>query len=577
MHGRRIVTRRNFLQSAAGGAIAAAVGVPLLAACSTPSGPSAATPASGAPNASASSGAIYPTYIPFNNASVKADYHDADPSYDDGYNNYPANPFKSWQKDPPGLGSTVNVFQNAYNPIPTPHDQNTTWQAIEKQLNATVDFNIIGGPFTGDYPAKLAAIIAGNDLPDIIHLHDGYAATGNLPEFIKAKCADLTPYLGGDAARDYPNLAAIPTYAWKNSVSAIDGKLYMVPLQRYLPGFSGVGGAYFFKNTDAWDKVLGAGYMPKNADDFKKALLQLNRPNDNYWAIGNNANSNFGLAGYLQMFGAPNFWRLESNGHLTYVAETDEYKAALGYLRDLWAAGVFHPDSNGSGGQSADFAGGRFATTLGFYGNAYALMWRQGLQQNPPNHFQMIDLFAHDGGKPEAYLTGGFISMNVLKQAPADRIKELLRIMDWLAAPFGSQEDLLLSYGLPGQDFTPDANGNPIPTQNGRMNASYVPWQYISVHPYVSYQADLPGYARTQWDMEHQIIPVGIKDPTLGYYSATKYSKGVAADQAFSDGVNGIILGRDPISNFDTVLKTWQSAAGDQIRKEYMDAMAAAK
>ena len=58
-----------------------------------------------------------------------------------------------------------------------------------------------------------------------------------------------------------------------------------------------------------------------------------------------------------------------------------------------------------------------------------------------------------------------------MKQASPDRIRELLRILDWVAAPFGTQEDLLLSYGLSGTDYTLDADNQPKPTPTGTTNA----------------------------------------------------------------------------------------------------------
>jgi MFS family permease len=71
----------------------------------------------------------------------------------------------------------------------------------------------------------------GDDLPDIIHFPGGLnafvgaAGTANLPQFLQTRSADLTPYLAGDAIKDYPFLAAIPTYAWANSGSAVEGHL----------------------------------------------------------------------------------------------------------------------------------------------------------------------------------------------------------------------------------------------------------------------------------------------------------------------------------------------------------------
>src|SRR5712664_4832045 len=179
--------------------------------------------------------------------------------------------------------------------------------------------NIIAG---SDYRTKLATVMASDDLPDIIHLFQGWSAGQNLPAFLKAKCADLTSYLAGDAAKDYPFLAATPTYAWKNSVSAIDGALYLIPIQRHLPIFPSFGG-YFFANTDVWNKEIGEGYVPKNADDLKRILVQLTRPQDNRWGIGNSGVSNiagesgpFSLSTYAAIFGAPHNWKLDASGKL---------------------------------------------------------------------------------------------------------------------------------------------------------------------------------------------------------------------------------------------------------------------
>ena len=132
------------------------------------------------------------------------------------------------------------------------------------------------------------------------------------PEFFKAKCADLTPYLGGDAVKDYPNLAAIPTYAWKNSISAIDGKLYLIPVQRQIPAGVANNIGYFFRNTDIWNKTLGENTNPRTAADFKSMLQQLNRPSQNQWAVENVATYWYGLPAYMALFGAPYNWKLDA-------------------------------------------------------------------------------------------------------------------------------------------------------------------------------------------------------------------------------------------------------------------------
>jgi putative aldouronate transport system substrate-binding protein len=510
----------------------------------------------------------------------KPDYANDDPRYDPGFDNYPPNPFKATQS-PPGAGGTVNALMAAYYPPPTPYDLNPTWQEINRQLNANVQLNIIPGP---DFRTKLATVMGSDDLPDIIHLFQGWSAGQNLPAFLKAKCADLTPYLAGDAAKDYPYLAAIPSYAWKNSISAIDGQLFLIPIHRQLPTYPGAGGGYFFVNSDIWDAEVGAKYNPKNADDFKRVLLQLNRPQSNRWGIGNTGGGTgtteflFGLQTYAAAFGAPNVWKLDASGKLVRDRETEEYKAAVGYLRDLMSSGVFPLDVTSMPNSRDALVAGKFVVSVEGYGNGYNDFWRRGLILKPPNHYRMLQPFpAFDGGKPQAFMTGGFVAMNALKKSSPERIKELLRIMNFMAAPFGSQEDLLLSYGVKDQDYVLDAKGNPVPNTEGTNRAAYVPWRYIAQHPYLNYQADLPGFAKASWDALQFLIPLSVNDPTQGFYSPTFFGKGTTANIAWTDGVRDIIVNRRPMSDYDTLTKDWVTAAGDQIRKEFMDAMAAAK
>ncbi|MDE3075892.1 MAG: hypothetical protein KGJ86_10730, partial [Chloroflexota bacterium] len=214
---RSALTRRAFIRVAAGGAVVGAAGLSLLLdACggAAPSSAPGSTAAGGAPATQAGKAAAFPTYIPFT-GGPKPDYHSSDPRITDGFENYPKSPFKAWTKDPPGTGKNVSVFIAAHYPPPTPFANNPTWHEVNKRLNANVQMNIVA---PADYRVKLATLMAGNDLPDIIHLFFGIQAAPALPDFIKAQCADLTPYLSGDAIKEYPFLASIPTYAWKNSL-----------------------------------------------------------------------------------------------------------------------------------------------------------------------------------------------------------------------------------------------------------------------------------------------------------------------------------------------------------------------
>lgn len=43
-----------------------------------------------------------------------------------------------------------------------------------------------------------------------------------------------------------------------------------------------------------------------------------------------------------------------------------------------------------------------------------------------------------------------------------------------------------------------------------------------------------------------------------------------------TDAMVGIIAGRSPLSDFDAAVADWRSNAGDQMRKEFQDAIARA-
>jgi putative aldouronate transport system substrate-binding protein len=604
-HASARLDRRTFIQVTgltAFGGLLAACGAPAPVANSTPpaanppatavaptvqvTAPPAATAAptaGGGPAATGEAGlniapttaAALPSYIPLTPLSPP-DFDANDPRVTIGYNTYPKNPPKSWTKDPPGTGSKVTAFVATYYPPPTPYDQNPTWHAVNQALNSDFQMDLVAGP---DYQAKLATIMAGNDLPDLMHIGYDIGSAPGMADFFKARCADLTPYLAGDAIKDYPNLANIPTHSWYNANCVIDGQLFQWPINRYLPA----SGTYFFKNLEMWNQRVGENVAPRDATDLKKIMQQLNDPNNSVWAIGNNSGGTFnlGLSGYAMMFGAPYRWGLDSKGSLVKDWETEQYKAAVGYVRDLWAAGLIWPDATTSQNSRTNLVGKKFAMSVEGFGNSWNDFWLRGLQDNPPAHFDIIMPFGADANtKVQSYNSGGFNATDVMKKASPDRIKELLRIIDYLAKPFGTQEDLLLAFGRQGDDYTFDSNGEPKPTTAGTSRSAYVPWQYISDRQYVEYYPGIPNYATHVFSIERALVDpnIAVRDASLGLYSPTSYqAANKTGQQTFFDGVNDIMLGRRPMSDYDGLLQTWQSAVGNQLKSEYTDALAKLK
>jgi putative aldouronate transport system substrate-binding protein len=159
----------------------------------------------------------------------------------------------------------------------------------------------------------------------------------------------------------------------------------------------------------------------------------------------------------------------------------------------------------------------------------------------------------------------------------------LLRIMDYVAAPFGSQEFLLINYGVQGRDWDPDANGNPILNKTGQVDFAAPSLGSVSffstlVGRYlVLYSAADPTFAKRIQDYQKILAPISTEDASLGLYSATQASSGVQLIQPFGDGITDIVAGRRPLSDLDDLVSTWRSAGGDKSRMEYAAAYAASQ
>lgn len=549
-------SRRAVLRGGAGLATAAVLGGPLmsmLSACG-----------SGAAGKVSSAGDVnLPSYVPI--SGVKPDLPPTAAGVPAGFYSYPANPVASVSK-PPLSGAKFTAIAELFVPPPPSRDKNPVWQAVEKGVGATVDFTMVS---SDDYAAKLNTVIAGGDLPDLM-LYDGSAPT-NLPAFEQAKCADLTPILGGDGVKDYPNLANIPTIFWEQCTDA--GKLYRLPIPRGIVGGSGFIHQEMFSAVGV-DKTADI----KSADDFFDILKQLTRPSENKYALAGNSEG----AGYVntpiyQIFGVPNVWRLDG-GKLTYRAETDEYAAAIEYLVKLQKAGVYYPGSIGwtKAKMSDAFNSGKVAMIYDGLPAAYGSTGYLAAKTDPSFQPAPFIPFAADGGKRISWADNIVFGSVMLKQADEKRLREVLQLCNFLAAPFGTKEYLLLNFGVEGTDYTMGAGSNPTLTDQGTLDIG-VPWKYVAAPPQVVYDPTAKSNVDLMHDAYSQLVPVALKDPTAGIYSPTYGSTYGEIAGELSDTVTSIIAGRKPLSALQGAVKKWRTSGGDKMRAEFEQGLAAQK
>jgi putative aldouronate transport system substrate-binding protein len=556
------IDRRAFLRVAG----LATIGFAVLTEACTPAiparGPAAATPRPGA----AASKSPQPAYIPV--SGPQPDLPGSEAGLQDGYKSYPQNRFKSVAQ-PPGLGSDVTAMTRDAGGPPPPLDQNPAWQAVNKELNANMKMQIVS---PADYMARVATVMAGGDPPDLLYLMTGTQVTPGIADYLKSAFTDLAPYIGGDAVRDYPNLAGLPASSWK--LTRYNDTTYGIPLPR--PSLSNI---WFVNQTRFDSRGLT---QPRTAAEFKQLLVALTRPQANEYGLGDSS-STLGLtpAGrgdspMAALFGAPNNWAVDANGKFTKDYETESFKAALGFVRELHAAGVYFPDQLNSVTVKSQFLAGRYGVMLQGWSPYPLEFWNVGKTLNPPLAVRTLAPFSHDGGTPVFHRYSLNLGMTAIKKGSPERTRELLGIMNYLAAPFGSEESLLLDYGVKDVDYTFDGQGNPVSTPKGVSDLN-VSWKYLTQHQQVIFNAADPQFATVAHAAQQAIIPTLIADPSVGLYSATDSNKGAALNQRVVDGLADMVRGNSPLGGFDQLLQEWRTGGGDQIRAEFEQAYADAR
>ncbi|UUN30630.1 extracellular solute-binding protein [Streptomyces sp. FIT100] len=540
------LSRRSVLRSIGIGTALAATGVPL-SACSSSGG------SGGSLGNVGKDLAPWPAYVPHPDAP-RPELASNDKGVQPGFLSYPKE-LKQSVAEKPGDGSKVTVWTITWGAPPSAKDKHKLWQALNKELGVDLDLKVVPAM---EVSQKYAALVAGGELPDII------AVSQNLPnptELLAAKCQDLTEFLSGDAVKEYPNLAAIPAYAWK-AAGRIGGRLYRVPAERSRIGHSYYANQGRLKQAGIWvPKVGGIA-----ADDLTKGLRQITGRNK--FAFAADPAGAYGFNSVIPVHGTPNQWALK-DGQFLPSMDTDEFKAGLEQMAKWWKAGVYKPQVVQGG---TDFQSGVIAlnpnSQASFSGLATQI--KDGFTLDTLRPFQ-----PSNGGRPGHWFSPGADYFTALKKASKDRIKLMLRILDFLAAPFGTKEWELIQYGVEGTHFERGADGSPVQNEfalngdnHGTLGLTYLcgPQQVLFL------PGSLPGAAETvkrRHAFQTEIAEVGVADPSVGLLSKTFNTKLSELQVVREDAIKAIVAGRKPLSEWDTTVKDWKSKGGDQAAEEY--------
>jgi putative aldouronate transport system substrate-binding protein len=481
------------------------------------------------------------------------------------YTKYPA-PYQS-VTDVPGKGGKVRIFWLTDARI-KPRDENTWWQELEQRLGVELDIQLIPGSAYGD---KIATTIAGGDMPELMQVLT--LLSPQQPKFmLQGAYTDLSDALSDENRPAYPNLNKIPGYAYTNS--KLNGTLYAVPSP-----FPIEPNAQWYRGD--WADTLGIA-KPTNAAEYR-AMLQAFTNDD---PDGNGNADTYGTAfeqlnGFEQrfvhgMFRVPcesDGFRLNDDGTFTYVVETDEFKSALEYQSQLWADGVFHPDSRTMA--NTDVRDQVIGNVAG--GGAIAFVLVSDSRKNlklvaPEGTLNGIVPPGHDGGAGVNYNIDGYFGQVCIPSSIGKdeaKLQELLGLCNYFAAPFGSEENIFLTLGKEGVHWTQNDDGSRTKTQQGNEEVL----GSILGGDSVLFDANAKQAVEFQ-SMMYEQAQTGVFSATNPLYSETAANKGAELAQLYTDRLYEIGTGSKGIDAIDAWLNDWKSRGGDQIRKEYEEAYA---
>jgi putative aldouronate transport system substrate-binding protein len=545
--------RRRFISAAATVAGAAAV-APVLSACT--GGPAQQT---GANTASGLQAAL-PAYVP--STAVKADIPAVaggpDVLTDAGFLSYPAN-LVTTVSGVPGRGGSYSAVTPLWGTVPPAG--NSFYQAMNKALGIDLAMKPADG---NNYNTIVPTMTAAKRLPDWIQLPAWWNTNFNMSGLVGTQLADLTPYLAGDKIKKYPNLAALPTGAWK--AGAWGDKLYGIP--SYSTGFS-IAGMIQYRRDILDAKGITADQV-RSADDLMNLGKELTDAKAGVWAF-----DDVWTYLYNSAFGAPYKWRVD-NGKLVYKYETPEFLEALDWHYRLATSGYLHPDALAGDNANANtrFYAGKTLIGGGGPGQWNLADHQSGAAANPNYRRGAFPIFAADG-KSAPHIPMNLLSTNVLSYFNAalkpEQIEELLSVANYLAAPFGSVEYQMVNYGVEGVHYTM-VDGVPTATEEGKKDVQATTYPFLASPQAVISNpgADVVTKDYAAWQAAN--VKALTKPVFWNMNISMPLSMSTAdAAQAVEDTIKDCYHGKKKVADVRAAIAGWKSGGGDRLTQWMTD------
>ncbi|MDR3147452.1 MAG: extracellular solute-binding protein [Treponema sp.] len=460
--------------------------------------------------------------------------------------------------------------------------ENNAWtRGIKETLNVDVVTDWVSSQ--SEYTTKLNLAIAAGELPDVI-----YCNPVQFRQLLEAGLiADITDYIENNASDTVKGIMAYAPEAVETAKR--NGRLYAMPAFGYGP---------LDDPELLWirrDWMLAAGTaVPRTIADLENLMVTFMRTHPGSYGtwLDRTLDVMYYLAPAFKAY--PGMWVSAADGSIVHGAVQNEMREVLRTFADWYRKGYLKQDfmAMDDNALRQDIASGKFGIQIHpqwWYAYAPDVVNNQGKE----TYFEAYELPSVDGNPvihPQDYDNGAYVVINKNCKNIAAAIKCISYIQyivtDGVAQGIMTQEDLdpfIYSYNLhimpmfkindPVNEETQyreiqaaKRTGNPVFTSSltmAKYNLSKL-WEddrnIEGIMPWLQSYADRSAYtANIKVFEENRFLLTRLLGPApedLAAYGST-------LDDILKEGFTKIIIGQEPLSYFDTLVREWRAAGGD--------------
>ena len=175
-------------------------------------------------------------------------------------------------------------------------------------------------------------------------------------------------------------------------------------------------------------------------------------------------------------------------------------------------------------------------------------------------------------GKPSIALANGTSFLSYLnKNLSHSQIEELLRIANYLAAPFGSYEYTLVNYGAASTDYTMGSTGPQLTATGNKQVATT--YQFLATPNSVNNNPGYPEVTRASAVFSQQNAKYAYKPLFYDLNVSVPNNLSSAAAYTPFSGTTPVqyevVRGRSTVADYQSAVKQWLNSGGSQLKKFY--------